>query len=142
MREIEINSDKYMLLGVAFLVVWSLALFVSHLYAFANHGVKPLNIHFSDYPAAIFSAYLAVVVCRDAGIRKNYPYGVAGLCLLALVFLMKITAHWTSGSAGTSNMWWASITLMDIASSGLMLAEGAALVQEKGEADLMHQFVA
>jgi hypothetical protein len=27
-------------------------------------------------------------------LRKDYPYGVAGICLMALVLAVRIAAHW------------------------------------------------
>jgi hypothetical protein len=57
-------------------------------------------------------------------LRKNYPYGVAGICLMALVLAVRIAAHWAKGFPETQSLFWASMMMIKIASPGLILAEG------------------
>lgn len=122
MRDVEINSDKYTVLGVVILIVFMLAIFVSDLYLFANHHVRLPDIHFWDYAVAVFNVYVAFIVCLDSKIRKNYPYGVAGMCLMTVVLLMRIAAYWTKIEA-TNNLWWTIMAITGIASTNLLLAE-------------------
>lgn len=123
MRDVEIDSDKYTVLGVVIFLLFFLVILVSDLYLFANHHVKLPEIHFWDYLIALFNVYAAVVACRNRKIRKNYPFGVAGMCLMALVLIMRIAAYW-SKIAVTNNLWWTSMAISGITSSSLLLVEG------------------
>ena len=131
MKDIEINSDKYTALGVVFMLAWCLIGFVSSLFALARHRVGFGDLHFWDYWVAIFSVYVAVTIYRDGELRKNYPYGVAGICLMALGLSSRIAAHWSTGFPETRNLLWASMTIINIASSGLILAEGVRWFRRK-----------
>ena len=131
MKDIEINSDKYTVLGVVFMLVWCLTMFVSDLFALARHRVEFLDLHFWDYFGAIFTVYVAVTIYRDGKLRENYPYGVAGICSMALGLSVRIAAHWSKGFPETQNLLWASMTTINIASSGLILAEGVRWFRRK-----------
>jgi hypothetical protein len=82
------------------------------------------DLHLWDYFAAIFNVYAAATFYRDVKLRKNYPYGVAGICLMALVLAVRIAAHWAKGFPETQSLFWASMMMIKIASPGLILAEG------------------
>ena len=72
MKDIEINSDKYTVVGVVFFLALMLVELISDLYALANHHPASADIHFLDYAVAVVIVYVAVVVCRDSKLRTNY----------------------------------------------------------------------
>ena len=134
MKDIEINSDKYTGLAVVFVMAFFLVIFVCDLFALARHRPQLLDLHdlhFWDYFIAIFNLYVAVTIYRDTKLRKNYPYGVAGICLMALGLSLRIAAYWSKGFPETQNLLWWSMTIIDIASSGLILAEGVRWFRRK-----------
>jgi hypothetical protein len=110
--------------GVVFFLALALVILFSDLHALASHRPALDHVRFWDYPVAIFNIYVAVVVCRDAKLRKNYPFGVAGICLMVLVLLGRMVAHWETGPPETRNLLWTSMTAVGIVSSGLILVEG------------------
>lgn len=119
MKDIEINSDKYTVLGAVFFLALALVILFSDLHALASHRPASDHVRLRDYPVAIFDIYVAVVVCADAKRRKNYPFGVAGICLMALVLLGRMVAHWEAGPLETRHLLWTSMTGVGIVSSGL-----------------------
>lgn len=131
MKDIEINSDKTTVVVVVFILVSMLVSVFSDLIALASHRVALVDLHFWDYLIALFNVYAAVVICRDANLRKNYPFGVAGMCLIALVLVMRIAAHWAGRSPAAQDFFWTSMTIVSIASSGLVLVEGARWLRRK-----------
>ncbi len=131
MKDIEINSDKATVLFFIFFLVWCLVGLVSNLLALARHRLEFPDLHFWDYLLAIFNAYAAVTIYCDVKLRKSYPYGVAGICLIALVLAVRIAAHWAKGFPETQSLFWASMTVINIASSGLILAEGVRWFRRK-----------
>lgn len=131
MKDIKINSDKVTVLFVIFFLVLCLVGFVSDVLALARHRLEFPDIHFWDYLLAIFNVYVAATFYRDGKLRKNYPYGVAGICLMALGLSVRIAAHWAKGVPETQNLFWASMTLINIASSGLILGEGVRWFRRK-----------
>jgi hypothetical protein len=118
-------------LAVVFILALCLIGFVSNLFALARHQVGFGDVHFGDYLVAIFNVYAAVTIYRDGKLRKNYPYGVAGICSNALVLSVRIAAHWSTGFPETKNLLWASMTIINIASSGLILVEGVRWFRRK-----------
>lgn len=123
MKDIEINSDKYTVLGVVFLLALALVALFSDLHALATH--RPVSDDFSlwEYPFAIFSLYIVVNICRDAKLRQNYSFGVAGVCLWALALTVRMVAHW-AGSPETQDLLWTSMRTVGIVAWGLILVEG------------------
>src|ERR1700730_1228731 len=77
MKDIEINSDKYTVLGIVFFLVLVLVLvvFFSNLYALASHHVRLVEFHFWDYPIAIFNVYVGagVVSGRHRSDGEGFP---------------------------------------------------------------------
>lgn len=124
MKDIEINSDKYTVLLVVFFLAFALFMFVSDLHDLARHRMVLPDLSLSDYPAAIFSGYVAATAYRERKLRKDYPYGVAGMCLTALVLLVRIAAHWARGSPRAQDLCATSMTIVGVAASGLILTEG------------------
>jgi hypothetical protein len=106
-------------------------MFASDLLALARHRPEFRDLHFWDYFIAIFNLYAAVTICRDGKLHKNYPYGVAGICSMALGYSLRIAAYWSKGSPETQNLVWASEMIIDIAGSGLILAEGVRWFRRK-----------
>jgi hypothetical protein len=131
MKDIEINSDKVTVLAVIFFLVLCLVGFVSNLLALTRHRPEFPDLHFWDYLVAIFNVYAAVAFYHDEKFCKNYPYGVAGICLMALGLLVRIAAHWTKGFPESQSLFWASMTVINIASSSLILAEGVRWFRRK-----------
>jgi uncharacterized membrane protein len=124
MKEIEVNSDKITASGVVFLLALALFGLFFDLHALASHRSVSDNVRFWDYPVAIFILYIAADVCRNPKLRKNYPFGVAGVCLLVLTFLLKLIAHWENGSPETWNLLSWSMTALEIVAWSLILVEG------------------
>ena len=124
MKDIEINSDKYTVLGVVFLLALALVVLFSDLHALASHRPTSDDVPFWEYPVAIFNLYVAVVVCRDTKLRKNYPFGIAGICLMALVLLVRMFDYWETESPEIRSFLWMSMPFIGIVSSGLILVEG------------------
>lgn len=124
MKDIEINSDKITAFGVVFLLALALFGLSFDLHALAGHRPAPHDFALWEYPFALFSLYIVVAICRDAKLRKNYAFGVRGLCLMGLDILLKLVAHWESGSPETWNLLSWSMTAVGIVAWGLILVEG------------------
>lgn len=134
MKNVEINSDKHTVIGILFFLALALLMFVSNLsnlYTLARYHLAVFDLDFWDYPVAGFNVYVAVIVCRDSKLRKTYPMGVAGICLMAVVLLMKIAMHWAKGSPGTRYLLWSILMVVSIAASGLVLLEGIRWFRKK-----------
>jgi hypothetical protein len=126
MRDIEINSDKTTVIGVLLLLALALVTFLGSLYDLLRH--RPAVDHAAGiwiYPTVIFNTYVAITWCRDSKIRKAYPYGVAGFCLMAAGFLMATVLELTKKVVvGPQNLFYATLMVIDIVASGLILFEG------------------
>ncbi len=126
MRNIEINSDKSTVLTVFLVLAFALVLFVSNLHDFLAHRPVALpHLDFGLFSSALIITSLAVICCRDSKIRKAYPYAVIGLCLLTGSFLVAIALQWAKASLGPQNLFGATLMVIDIVASGLILFEGA-----------------
>lgn len=123
MRDIEINSDKYTAFAVVFFLALALFGLFDDLHALASHRLAQDDVHFWDYGVAIFCLYIAVDICRDTKLRKNYRFGVAGVGLLAFSVILKMVAHWAA-SPDTRNLLWTSMRAVEIVAWGLILVEG------------------
>lgn len=119
------DSDKTTVVAVVVCLVSILVSLLSNLRALVNHGVALVELHFWDYLIAAFNVYAAFTIGRDRKLPESYPYGVAGIGLMTLVLLIRIVAHWVARSAATLDFFWASMTVVSIGSSLLILAEGA-----------------
>jgi len=124
MKDIDINSDKYTVLGVVFLLALALVVLFSDLHALASHRLTSDAVHLWEYPVTMFDLCVTAIVCRDTKLRKNYPFGVAGICLMALVLIVRMFAHWEAGSPEIRNLLRTSMTAVGMVSSGLILVEG------------------
>ncbi|MGC2696619.1 MAG: hypothetical protein WA738_12605 [Candidatus Angelobacter sp.] len=132
MKDIEINSDKYTVLGVCFGLTLVLMSFLGDLYALLKHNpAAHSNLEIGSYLAAIFSTYLAVLVCHDGRLRKLYPYGVLGAGGMASASLIEIAMHWTSASSETQNFAGTVLLVLNIVAAGLVLVEGIRWFKEK-----------
>jgi hypothetical protein len=125
MKDIEINSDKYTVLGVCFGLAFVLIVFLSNLYGLLrHHPAAHSSFEMGIYLAAIFNTYFAVILCRDSQLRRAYPYGIAGLCGMAVGPLIEIAMHWTRASDETQNLAGTGLRVLNIVASGLVLVEG------------------
>jgi hypothetical protein len=131
MKDIEINSDKVTVLILTLFMAFCLVVFVFDLLALTRHRPEFPDLHFWDYLLAIFNVYAALVSYRDVKFRKNYPYGVAGICLMALGLSVRIAAHRAKGVPEAQSLFWVSVMMIRIASSGLILAEGVRWFRRK-----------
>lgn len=131
MRDITIDSTKEKAALAAFVLLYGLVVFFFDLYALATHRVAPVLLHFWDYLIAIFNVCVVVVVCRTTTLVRTYPFGVAGVCLMVLVVLLRIAAFWTGGSAATREVFWAIMNLVSLGSSLLILSEGVRWFRNK-----------
>ena len=125
MKNIEINSDKYTVLGICLVLVLALFSLLSDLYNLVTHHVpRDSKPEFLSYLIAIFLAYVPVTFYRDGRLRKEYPYGVAGACGMAIGFLLTIVVHRVIGAAGVRNTADRFLMLLSVLSLALVLGEG------------------
>ncbi len=125
MKDIEINSDKYTVLGILLILALVLIVFVSGLYHLATHKVAfSPAVSISNYVAAIFSLFMTVSYFRDSTVRKTYPYGMAGLICLTVEYVVELSAPWLMPPVEAQNLLWTTLRVIEIAGSALVLGEG------------------
>jgi hypothetical protein len=125
MKDIEINSDKYTVLGVCFGLAFVLIMFLSNLYGLLrHHPAAGSSFEMGIYLGAIFNTYFAVILCHDSQLRRAYPYGIAGLWGMAAVDLIAIAVHWASASTETQDLAGTGLDVLNIVASGLVMMEG------------------
>jgi uncharacterized protein with PQ loop repeat len=123
MKNIEIDSDKYTVIGVLFLFLLMLMSLISDVHDLERHSIKlPAGVLW-NFAAAIFIAWGAISIVRDSKLREAYPYGTLGFCVLGFVFLARLIPRSLMPSSGTLDLIWRTLTLLDIAGCTLLLAE-------------------
>jgi hypothetical protein len=124
-KNIEINSDKYTVLGILFVLALVLISFVSGLYHLMTHNVAfSAAISIWNYPAAIFSILMAVSIFRDSTLRKTYAYGMAGMTCLMIQYAVTLIAPWLRPPLEAQSLLWTTLRIIEIVGSTLVLAEG------------------
>ena len=124
MKDIEVNSDKVTTIAVLFFLALSLLALLTDSYLLARHHFASPTIEVWDYPLAIFNVVISISICREDKIRKDYPMGVLGLCLMSLVLVIRIAARWIKGSSEMQQLLWVLMVVLSIMASALILAEG------------------
>jgi hypothetical protein len=125
MKDIEINSDKFTVLAFCFFGILALLGLISDLYKLLTHRVAPHGDHgIVSYLVAGLTTYMAVTFCLDRQVRREYPFFVAGGCGIALGLLLPIAMRWVTAPPTTQHVADTFLTLLSIASFGLVLFEG------------------
>ena len=125
MKNIEINSDKYTVLVILFVLGLVLVSFVSGLYHLMTH-----NVGFSaatstwNYVAAIFSIFMAVSIFRDSSLRKTYAYGMAGMTCVMIEYVIELIAPWLRPPVEAQNLIGTTLRILEGAGAALVLGEG------------------
>ena|ERR1051326_5151789 len=124
MKDIEINSDKSTFFTLCFFVALALLGLVSDVYKLLTHHVSSYrDSGITSYLVPGLTIYMAVTVCLDRQIRKEYPFAVAGGCGIGLGSLLMIAVRWLTAAPAKRHLADTFLIVLNSVSTGLLLFE-------------------